>query len=265
MKKLFKNKKFLIGLLLVLLIGGGIWWWRGRGSGSEQTSQKQKLTLPTNVIAVADRPYLSIEPLADGHNVEIVIHDLKKDAEEMEYELEYQAGTLLQGAFGSLDVSSLPATAKILLGSCSAGGACTYHEDVKGGTLLTRYLGGSEPYALKSDWKYIDNADRETKHSSKDAKFQLDGKSLGQQRYLVITNSPGYPKDVPGEVVSEIYSLKASGSLSGKTELIMRANEEGELKIAAWNGSKWTTYEGEIDGKMITATVDLVELYLVIR
>jgi len=53
--------------------------------------------------------------------------------------------------------------------------------------------------------------------------------------------------------------------LSGKVELTMRANEEGELKIAAWDGSKWVTYEGKVDGKMITATVDLVEVYVVVR
>lgn len=263
--KMFKNKKVVIGLLILLLLVGGFFWWRSRGAAPIETSQKQKLTLPNNVISVTDRPYLSIEPLADGRNVEITIHTLKKDATEMEYELEYQAGTLLQGAFGNIDITSLPASAKILLGSCSAGGACTYHEDVKGGTLLTRYTGGGEPYALKSDWKYIDNTTRETAHSSKDAKFQIDGRNLGQQRYLVIFNTPGYPESVPGEVVSEIYSLTSSGALSGQVELTMRANEEGELKIAAWDGSEWTTYDGEVDGKMITAKVDLAPLYLVVR
>ena len=263
--KLFKNKKVVIGLLIALAIVGGFFWWRGRSGSPTEINQKQKLTLPNNVIPVAERPYLSIEPLADGHNVEIKVHLVKNEAEELEYELEYQAGTLLQGAFGTIDITSLPALAKVLLGSCSAGGACSFHEDVRGGTLLTRYTGGSEPYALKSDWKYIDNVSRETAHSSKDAKFQIDGRSLGQQRYLVIFNTPGYPEDVPGEVVSEIYSLTASGALSGEVELTLRANEEGELKIAAWDGSEWTTYEGEVDGKMITATVGLAELYLVTR
>ncbi|HCR81128.1 MAG: hypothetical protein UY13_C0002G0351 [Candidatus Pacebacteria bacterium GW2011_GWB1_47_8] len=263
--KLLKNKKIIMSLLVLLALIGGFFWWRGRTTTPEETKQKQKLTLPNNVIPGAERPYLSIEPLADGRNVEITIHNLKKDAQEMEYELEYQAGTLLQGAFGTLDLASLPATAQILLGSCSAGGACTYHEDVKGGTLLTRYTGGSEPYALKSDWKYIDNSTRETAHSSKDAKFQIDGRNLGQQRYLIIFNTPGYPEGIPGEIVSENYALTASGVLSGKVELTMRANEEGELKIAAWDGSKWVTYEGKVDGKMITATVDLVEVYVVVR
>lgn len=268
MQKLLKNKKALIGIGLALVVlVGGVLWVRGRGAESEspEATQKRRLSLPTNVIPVDERPYAYLTPLADGRNVEIHIHDLKKDATEAEYELEYQAGTLLQGAFGTLQTTSLPASTRILLGSCSAGGACSYHEDVRGGSLVTRFTGGSEEYALKSDWKYIDNSARETAHSSKDAKFQVDGRTLAQQRYLIIFNSPGYPEGVPGEVVSEIYSLQTSGSLTGQAELTLRSNEEGELKIAAWNGTSWKTYTGEVEGKMITATVDLAELYAVVR
>jgi hypothetical protein len=262
-----QNKKLLvIGLALLVLVGGGFFFFKKDKTTEEPaTTQKKKLSLPTNIISVEERPYVAIKPLADGRNLELEVYSLNKETETMEYELEYQAGTLLQGAFGELALGNLPATTKILLGSCSAGGACTYHEDVQGGSLLTRYVGGSDPYALKSDWKYVDNKDKKTAFSSKDAKFQIDGKALATQRYLVIFNTPGYPEDVPGTVVSEIYSLETSSTLTGQAELTMRANEEGELKIAAWDGQKWTTFTGTVDGKMITATVDLAQLYVVIK
>jgi hypothetical protein len=262
-----KNKKAVIGGILALLVlVGGILWVRSRSTSETPAAQneKRRLSLPENVIPVTERPYLIIEPLADGRNLELRVETVKKEAEQMEYELEYQAGTLLQGAFGEIQLGSLPASARVLLGSCSAGGACTYHEDVKGGSLVTRYTGGAEPYALKSDWKYIINA-RETAHSSKDAKFQIDGTTLAQQRYLVIFNTPGYPEEPPGTAVSDVYSLSASGILTGTAELTMRANEEGELKIATWNGSEWATHEGTVDGKMITATVPLTDLYVVVK
>ncbi len=262
------KKQVIVGVVLGLIVLLGGWWMLGRGGDSSDSAanQRQRLSLPENVIDVADRPYLAIKPLADGRNIEIEVYDLKKEATELEYEVEYQSGvSSLQGFQGVLELTNLPASVTKLLGSCSAGGACSYHEDVKGGFFMGEFLGGDEPYALRSDWKYIDNADRDTAHSSKDAKFQIDGRTLAQQRYLVIFNSPGYPEDVPGEVVSEIYSLTSSGNLSGEAELTIRANEEGELQIAAWDGSEWTTYEGEVDGKMITATVDLAELYVVIR
>ncbi|MFZ5437797.1 MAG: hypothetical protein ACOZAK_01990 [Patescibacteria group bacterium] len=262
-----KNKKLvIIGLLvLVVLTGGFFLLQKGKTTEQETSTQKKKLSLPTNIIPVEERPYLAIKPLADGRNLEITVYSLAKEATNVEYELEYQAGTLLQGAFGELNLTTLPTTTKILLGSCSAGGACTYHEDVKGGSLLTRFVGGNEPYALKSDWKYIDNKAKETAFSSKDAKFQIDGKTLANHRYLVIFNTPGYPKNVPGTVVSEIYSLETNNTLTGEAELTIRSTEEGDLKIAAWKGEEWTTYEGQIDGKMVTATVDLAQLYVVIK
>lgn len=255
----------IIGLILLVLDGGFFFLKKDKANNETEVTKKKKLSLPTNTISLEERPYVAIKPLSDGRNVEIEIYSLMKEADIMEYELEYQAGTLLQGAFGEINLADLPEKAKILFGSCSAGGACTFHEDVKGGSLLTRYVGGAEPYALKSDWKYIDNASRETAFSSKDAKFQVDGTSLAKQRFIVIFNTPGYPKEIPGMAVSEIYSLETSGSMTGEAELTIRANEEGELKIAAWDGKEWMTYEGEVDGKMITAEVDLAQLYVVIK
>ena len=51
--KLFKNKKVVIGLLIALAIVGGFFWWRGRSGSPTEINQKQKLTLPNNVIPVA--------------------------------------------------------------------------------------------------------------------------------------------------------------------------------------------------------------------
>ena len=231
---------------------------------SAPTEEKKKKQIEEiNVIPVEQRPYVYLTPLADGKNVEITLASIKKPATEGEYELEYQAGTLLQGAFGALDLSNLPFSEKILFGSCSAGGACTYHTDIKGGTLLTRFL-GDKKYVLKSDWRYFDNSTKETQVASKDAKFQLTADGLAQQRYLIVFNAPGYPDGVEGKVVSEIYSLQSSAPLAGEGELTLRANEEGQLQIAAWDGKTWEYYPGTVDGKAVTATVKFAELFLVV-
>lgn len=255
-----------IGLVSLIVILGGVFFFnKNKTTDTPAEIQKKKLSLPMNVIPVAERPYLTLLPSADGHYITIGIENLKKEAGEMSYEIEYQTGSMLQGFQGLLSLDKMPSSEKKLFGSQSAGGAITYHEDIKGGSLLTRYTEGSEPYALKSDWKYIENTKRETAFSSKDAKFQIDGKTLAQQRYLIIFNTPGYPEGIPGEIASEVYSLTSSGSLAGEADLTIRANEEGELKIAAWDGEDWITYEGEVDSKMITATVDLAELYVVVK
>jgi hypothetical protein len=254
-------------LAVIVLIGGGVFAFsrmRGTADPGTQEQAKKKKAEPVNVIAVADRPYLKIVPAADGRNITLVVESLKKAATEVEYELEYQAGTQLQGAFGVIELAKLPAEFKILLGSCSAGGACSYHEDVKGGTLLTKFS-GPENYALKSDWKYIDNRSKETAVSSTDAKFQLESKDLATLRHLIIFNTAGYPDGLTGTPVSDPYSLTASGDLDGNATLTMRANEEGNFTIMGWDGSAWKSFPAAADGKSATAEVQLMELYILVK
>lgn len=264
------NKMIMIAagiIIVVLAIAVGAYAYTQRGSEeatTEQTTQKRKISEPTNIIALEERPYIKISPLGDGRNLRITVESLVKPAQAMEYELEYQAGSLLQGAFGLVDLASIPASEQILLGSCSAGGACTYHEDVKGGTLVARFE-GPENYALKQDWRYFDNAVGEEAFASKDAKFQIESVALGNQRFVVVYNSPGYPEGLEGAAVSEPYSLETSSSLSGEAELTIRANEEGELTIMGYDGSSWTAFDTTANGKTATAQVKLMQLYVVIQ
>lgn len=231
---------------------------------SEPTTQKKRIQEPVNVISVSERPYLTIHPHADGHNITLAVEEIKKPAEKVEYELEYQAGSLLQGAFGQFTLDNFPAREQILLGSCSAGGACTFHEDVKGGSLLTRFS-GEETYALKSRWKYIINSSRETSFSSQDAKFQLESDDLANHSYLVIFNTAGYPEGLEAEPVSEIYALTSASNLNGEGQLTIRAEEEGELTIMGYDGEEWVEFETSSDGKMTEAEVELMEVYVVVE
>lgn len=253
-------------MVAVLVLGGGVFaLTRGNKPAEDaKVTEKKRKSAPVNVIAGAERPYLRIVPHADGRNITFEALHIPKKADNVEYEIEYQAGSLLQGAFGELSLSSLPARKQILLGSCSAGGACTYHEDVRGGSITTRY-DGPESYALKSDWKYIDNKAKEAAHSSKDAKFQIESDDLASVRYLVIFNTAGYPEGLKGTPVSDPFSLAASSTLSGEAKLTIRANEDGGTTIQGWNGQKWQSFETAVDGKSATATVPLMELYVVTR
>jgi len=268
-----KNKKVLIiGLVLLVLVGGGVLaaTKMGKKSAEEATQEdgkkkKKKITEPLNVIDAAERPYIQLAPLADGRNIIIIVKNVKKEATDADYELEYQAGELLQGAFGNIELATVPANKQIMFGSCSAGGACTYHSNIKGGKLLIRF-NGPENYALRQEWKYFDNKAGESQFSSKDAKFQLSSKDLGKQRFIIIYNSPGYAEGLENKtVVSEPYSLAASATLKGTADLTMRATEEGDLMIMGYDGKKWTEFESEADGKTVTGEVDLMEMYVVVK
>lgn len=263
-----KKPQLIAAIIVVLVIALGVgafaYFNSNKQTKTEETSKKQKVEEPLNVIPVAERPVVQISPVADGRNIQIIVKAVKKAADTLEYELEYQAGTLLQGIFGALDIGTLPSQVTELLGSCSAGGKCSYHEDVKGGTLLLRFS-GEENYALKQDWKYIDNKAGETAFSSKDAKFQIESDGLKRQRYLVIYNSPGYPEGLEGTPVSDPYSFAVSATLQGSATLTMRAGEDAQAKIMGWDGKTWHDFGGTTEEKMVTAEVDLMELYILVK
>jgi hypothetical protein len=266
-----KDPKILaaVAVAILLAIIGGIFVMRSKADPEPETTterpKKKKITEPVNIIEVSERPYVYLTPQADGRNIKITVATISKPADTFEYELEYQAGTLLQGAFDQVELDNIPTSTQILFGSCSAGGACTYHTDIRGGSLVLRFI-GEENYALKQDWRYFDNwGNKETQFASKDSKFQLTSADLAKQRFVVVYNSPCFPEGVTGTSVSEAYSLAASSNMSGTAEVTMRANEEGELSIIGYDGTSWTSFETTSDGKSATAEVELMELYMVIK
>lgn len=256
-----------IGILVILglIVGGGVFAFKkiAGPTATPTPAPSKRVVEPKNVIPVDQRPVVYITPEADGRNLTIEVESVKKQASRLEYELEYQTGELLQGFNGFIDLKTFPAKKTELMGSCSAGGKCTYHENVQGGLARLRFV-GDENYLLEQDWRYITNATNENLAGSKDAKFQLSSLDLKGVRYLVVYNSPGYPEDAPGRIISETYALRASSALSGKGELTIRANEDGASAIAGWDGKEWHLFTGKVDGHAITATVDLMQLYVVI-
>ena len=260
-----------IGVVVgVVLIAGSIVFIKSRKSSpsvvSDASTQKHHISDPVNVIAVGERPYMQVLP-KDIHNVAIMVNDVKKPATSAEYEIEYQTDSSLQGAQGTFSLSPLPASTKnILLGSCSAGGACTYHKNVQGGTILTKFTGGTENYTLKTEWNYIDNTAKDSKFSSKDAKFQLTSTDLSSEKLLVIYNSPGYPAGLSGTPESDPYTLDGITPYKGKGTLQMRANDLlASASIMGWDGKAWHEFVGKVDGKSVTADVDLMQLYIVLK
>lgn len=263
------NKKLfpIIGVVLLVIVGGIFLVAKNNKSETPQedkTLKKRKISEPVNIIELSERPFITIKPNSDGRNLTIEISAVKKDATEAEYELEYKSGSLQQGVFGSMSLATLPATTKQLMGSCSAGGSCTYHENVTGGSLVSRFI-GKENYALKTEWRYIENKDKSTQMSSTDAKFQLTSDALSGVTLATIGDSSGLPEKVKGDIVSAPYFLATVPAITGKAELTMRANEEGNLKIMGWDGKAWKEYSGTVDGKSITATVDLLQAYVVVK
>jgi len=267
---MMKNKKIIPILVIIslVLLGGGILLLRSCNANQvEETESKKKKTVlePKNIIDVALRPYVKLSPVSGGNHLDLEIIEVKKDATEVEYELEYQSGTLLQGFQEVLKLDSLPVSTQKLLGSQSAGGAITYHVDIKGGSLQLRFI-GPENYVLKQDWKYFENTEKSTEFSSKDAKFQIESEDLAINRLLLIYNTPGVPTGLEKEQASDAYSVTSSTKIDGTGTVSIRANDEGELTMMGYDGSKWVELDSTVEGKVVTAkNVALMELYTVIK
>ena len=263
------NKKQLpvIAAILLVIIGGFFMLTKNNKAENPQedkTLKKRKISEPVNVIDVSERPYIVIKPNSDGRNLTIVVDAVKKEATEVEYTLDYKSDQGQQGVFGVIKLATLPATTTQLMGSCSAGGACTYHENVTSGNLETQFA-GPENFALKTEWRYIKNKDKSTQIGSTDAKFQMSGADISKITLATIGDASGLPEDVKGTIVSAPYYLVTVPALTGSVELTMRANQEGELKIMGWDGKVWKEFTGTVDGKSVTAQVDLLQAYVVVK
>lgn len=262
-------KKFaLAGLIgLIVLLGAGLAYFNLKAA-PESEAEKPTTVKPvekTNLIPVEERPYVSIVPNQNGRNLAITLHDVKKPADEAEVEMEYQTGDLLQGAMLPIDLADLPTSVDMLLGSCSAGGKCSYHENVTGGSILLRFL-GDEKYVLKNEWAFIENKSKQTTFVSRDAKFHLEGAGLARVPFGVILVSPGLPENVERRTLSAPYAVGLDGQVTGSVTVAIRLSEEvPTATILGWNGQKWVELEATVTDKVATAEGPLYDAYLAVE
>jgi len=264
-------KKIGLALLGVLvLVGGGVFAAMNMLSkpskqASPSPTPKPKLSLPVNQIPVSERPYIMLEPTA-AREVVMTIGQLPKQAESVDYELQYSAGNKEEAAIGSVDFGrgKAPFTKTVLLGSKSGGGKITYHENVTGGTLVLTFY--SANYKLSNEWAYIDNKKPLTSFSSRDGKFSVEtGKLLKGSAYVIVYQNPGLPLAVDKEVLAGPYSVSGTTNVGdGKVNVSMRLSDAKPAVIMGWNGKEWKSYPAKMDGKMATATVEYAQTYVAV-
>jgi len=265
-----KKKKIIIAAsALIVLIAGGTFFYLRANRGQEEeveTVVKKRVSAKVNIIDVGERPFIQLAPTADGRNVVISVVELKKPASSLSYEMEYQTGSMLQGFGDVLELDSLPVSDRKLFGSQSAGGAITYHEDIKGGSLLAEFI-GDEDYAVKSNWRYFTNSDRQSEFSSQDTKFTISNASLTSYSYLIIYNTPGYPGEIEGDIISDIYTVSAEKSLKTlSSEFAVTISTKEELaQIMGFNGEEWQEIETSYDDGQVTGSAAFMDAYLLIK
>lgn len=228
------------------------------------TQKPRKVDANVNQEPVANRPFVRLEPRDDGKALELSIVEVKKQAADMDYEVEYSSGALLQGAFGSIDsLSSLPITKEILLGSCSTGGKCTYNKDVTGGNLTLRF--GTPDYTLKTEWSFTEGALKQKTLSSRDGKFTLDvSKGKNTSNFVIIHLAPGYPGTVDGKVIAGPYIVAPASKMSGTVTASIRLPLDAtDGKLMAWDGKAWKEWKSKVTDKVVIGEGPMSEVFVV--
>jgi hypothetical protein len=267
-KSLLHNKQVLgISLALLMLVAVIGMLKPGRAeddSGAKPTPKPE----PVNVIPVSQRPYVTLQPKSARNQLELIIHDLKLPAEAVEVTLEYDRNKgILDAVLRNFSLDTIPLVEALFMGSESAGGHITYHDDVVGGLLHLEFE-GDESYALEVPWRYDDTQTEYSQISTADQKFQVELTKPIKTSKVLVMQSPGLPLEAEGEVIAGPYLFRTPGSLPD-TDITVKfrlPEATSEAKLLGFDGAAWQPLEATVDGKQLTATeVPVYEVYVVTK
>lgn len=265
-------KKTYIGVGIILamtaiLITVLLFFVKGKDSQKKVTpTPKPKLSIPANVVPVAERPYIMLSPTA-GREVVLEMSQIKKTSESVDYELQYSAGDKEEAVIGSIDFvqGKNDYSRTVLLGSKSGGGKVTYHENVNGGSLVLTFY--DENYKLSNEWTYTDNKKPQKSFSSRDVKFAIETeKLLNSSPYVIVYQNAGLPASIEKTLLSGPYSISGTSKLpAGKVKVSMRLSEDKPAEIWGWDGDVWKPFTTTVADKTATAQADLVQTYIAVE
>lgn len=234
-------KKNLPIILLVLagvliLVGGGLWLTRGKGGAGKATPTPTPEKIISEV-PLAERPYVSLTPRADGRELTLKITNIK-NANSLEYELAYLSNDLSRGVIGSVDLKGETSlTRPLLLGSCSKN-TCKYDENVTEGNLVLRFRGPAGVEKFTSDFHLQKGG---TELSSLDGFFKATAK-LPAGTYFVTMATVGLPAPVAGAVLGQPYGIFSAGSQVLKPTTAVTLTPDGKttgFQVYFWDGKTW--------------------------
>ena len=252
----------VIGIFLGALIFGVLFWFIKGRQVSPGVGQPTSTLAP---VAVEERPYVTLTPRTDGHELKLEIENLK-DVQTVEYELVYLAGDLSRGVIGSVDPKGETSISRdLLLGSCSKN-VCKYDEGVTEGTLTLRFRGpgGTQKYELAF---YLQKGSEAREGlTSGDGNFTFQG-VLPSNSFYLISGTLGVPQKPSGKIIGGPYGIFTVGSTSAKGTIKLRLSQASpEAKVFGWDGNSWKEYSKgfETDGELVSVEVDRLTTFLAV-
>lgn len=171
-----------------------------------------------------DKPYISLTPRQDGHELKLKIINIPDFVEQIEYELIYLAVDedieMEKGVGDTIKVTSSTIERDLLLGTASCTNGCKYKYDtgVTGGTLsLSLITSNNQVATFETPFTLTAASDLKTL-SVED--FSVSATTKTKDFFVVLRNYGTKDKST----VSSIYSIFSSGSGSGKISSVSPQN-----------------------------------------
>lgn len=198
--------------------------------GKNQTASPTPTSVPKQAeIKPQDRPYISLIPRSDGHQLKLKINHIPSSVTQIEYELIYsasdQGNEIEKGLGDTLKVTGADMERDLLLGteSCTNGCKYKYDEGITGGTLTLNLISNGLVSTYETPFAFLSSVDiKKSGGLTLPTDDNLNIKATPAiSEYFVLLHNYGYPANVSS---GTIYTVFASNSGKGKVTTTTPAN-----------------------------------------
>lgn len=261
-----KRNIIIICLAVVVLILAGVFIFTKKDTAQPVSNTPKPTPAPKyNLIPVSQRPYISLTPLTARNELQFEIFNLPLEATAVDVALEYDRNEgVWDSVLRTFSISQLPFQDNFFMGSKSAGGHITYHDDVIGGDIVMEFSGGEQDYDLKTLWRYDDTQSPYQQFSTADGKFQISFDQPYQTPKMLAMLSPGSPKPVESQIVAGPYLFRGVTPYTDSLELTIRLDQATDsAQLIGWDGQAWQSIESQLVDKTVTAETTYFDAYLI--
>jgi len=210
-----KSIIIFISIVVTILVGLILFFTLNKKNTSE-TKKTTKTTQATKKIELSadEKPYISLIPSSEGHNLTFKVKDIPTKFTTAEYELIYTAKDenieIEKGVSGTVQLSGGNIEKDLLLGTASCTNGCKYKYDegVTGGILtLTLKTDNKEYVAYETPFVLTNSTDvnKAKKISLIEENFIINGTVVSKSDYFIVLKNFG-----------SSYSIFSSGNGKGK-------------------------------------------------
>lgn len=244
-----KPRVILISFIFLFLLISGFAAYRLLSPPEEPkpapTASKRQII---NALPIPQRPFVALFPHETNKLITLFL-DKPGDTPELTIDIEYLSGNALKGGRTTVSFpNTLPFTQAFLLGSCSAGGKCSFDRDITTGTIRTKLENDTEIHVLKSNYVFINGPSATT-----DQKLKFTPQNYSVNAILGYTH--GFLGEFSGELASEPFAITSSSSRTITGTLTLSATDATALLY--YDGQKYQPLETTIASRQLSATLNL--------